>query len=192
MNFFCCIMGDRKIVSPAVDQSNSFYGLLFPYFVQTAVTFPFAFLKLKHSVRLRHLSRPSMQHCRNDDAREKGLLVSGLLHRMGDDGKVETECFCVWGVSPPSCAQVSGNMPFSLCHGHRVGFSHSDRGAMAETNPVPLLMSCQFLWLSLHPDLVKCLRCRTAVVPLSGHRIEKERRPVGHLPLVLFHQSVVW
>ncbi len=23
------------------------------------------------------------------------------------------------------------------------------------------------------PDLVKCLRCRTAVIPLDGHRIEK-------------------
>ena len=134
---------------------------------------PFAFLMSKHSVRLRHLSRPSMQHCRNDDEREKGLLVSGLLHKMGDDGKVGTECFCVWGVSPPSCAQVSGNMPFSLCYGHRVGFRHSDRGAMAETNPVPLLMSCRFFWLSLHPDLVKCLRCRTAVDPLDGHQIEK-------------------
>ena len=120
---------------------------------------------------------------------KRGLLVSGLLHRMGDDGKVGTECFCVWGVSPPSCAQVSGNMPFSLCYGHRVGFSHSDRGAMAETNPVPLLMSCRFFWLSLHPDLVKCLRCRTAVDPLDGRRIEEGEMtrwppPLGTVPSV--------
>ena len=77
MTLFCCLMGDRKIVSPAVDQSNSFYGLLFPYSVQTAVTLPFAFLMSKHSARLRHLSHPSMQHCRNDDAREKGIARLG-------------------------------------------------------------------------------------------------------------------
>ena len=113
------------------------------------------------------------------------MLVSGLLHRTGDDGKVGTECFCVWGVSPPSYAQVSGNMPFSMCHGHRVGFRHSDRGAMAETNPVPLLVSCRFFWLSLHPDLVKCL-----AVPDSGGSAgrppywKRGDDPIGHLPSV--------
>ena len=54
-----------------------------------------------------------------------------------------------------------------------ISFRHSDCGAMAETNPVPLLMFCRLLWLSLHPDLVKCLRCRTVMVPLDGHQIEK-------------------
>ena len=122
---------------------------------------------------------------------KRGLLVSVLLHRMGNDGKVGTECFCVWGVSPPSCAQVSGNMPFSLCHGHRVGFRHSDCGAMAETNPVPFLMSCRFFFCHFTPTWWSAWCCRTAVDPLDGHRIEKERRPVGHLSLVLFHQSVV-
>ena len=124
---------------------------------------PFAFLMSKHSVRLRHSARPSMQHPETITRGKRWPGRLGILHRMGNDGKAGTECFCVWGVLPPSCAQMSGNMPFSLCHGHRVGFRHSDRGAMAETNPVPFLMSCRFFFLSLHPDLVKCL-----MLPDSG------------------------
>lgn len=109
---------------------------------------PFAFLMSKHSVRPQHSARPSMQHPETITRGKRWPGRLGILHRMGDDGKVGTECFCVWGVSPPSCAQVSGNMPFSLCHGHRVGFRHSDRGAMAETNPVPFLMSCRFFFVT--------------------------------------------
>ena len=160
--------------------------------VQTVATLPFAFLMSKPSVRLRHLSHPSIQHPETMTRGKRWPDRLGILHRMGDDGKAGTECFCVLGVLPPSCAQVSGNTPFSLCHGHRVGFRHSDCGAMAETNPVPLLSYWRFLWLSLHSDLVKCLRCQTAASPLDGHQIERGKRPVGRLPLVLFHQSVVW
>ena len=145
---------------------------------------------LKHSVRLWHYARPSMQHPETITRGERWLGRLGILHRMGDDGKAGTECFCVLGVLPPSCVQVSGNAPFSLCHGHRVGFRHSDCGAMAETNPVPLLSYWRFLWLSLHSDLVKCLRCRTAASPLDGHRIEKRGNdrfwppPLGTVPSV--------
>ena len=141
--------------------------------MQTTAILPFAFLMSKHSVRLRHYARPSMQHPETITRGERWLGRLGILHRMGDDGKAGTECFCVLGVLPPSCVQVSGNTPFSLCHGHRVGFRHSDCGAMAETNPVPLLSYWRFLWLSLHSDLVKCLCCQTAASPLNGHRIEK-------------------
>jgi len=117
---FCCIMGDRKIVSPAVNQSNSFCGLLFPYSVQMAVTFPFAFLKSKHSVRLRHLSRPLMQHCRNDDAREKGACSSryycigrGMTVRLGQNASAFGACrrplVRKWAATCPSaCVMDTG------------------------------------------------------------------------------------
>ena len=129
----------------------SFLRLLFLCFVQTTAILLFAFLMSKHSVRLRHYARPSMQHPETITRGKRWLGRLGILHRMGDDGKAGTECFCVWGVLPPSCVQVSGNTPFSLCYGHRVGFRHSDRGAMAETNPVPLLMSCRFFFCHFTP-----------------------------------------
>ena len=103
---------------------------------------PFAFLMSKHSVRLRHYARPSMQHPETITRGKRWLGRLGILHRMGDDGKAGTECFCVLGVLPPSCVQVSGNTPFSLCCRHKAGLGLNDRGIKAETNLVPFCCSC--------------------------------------------------
>ena len=80
-----------------------------------------------------------------------------------------------WGAPPPSCAQVSGSVPFGWCLGHGVYFSHSDIGAMAEIILVPLLMCFRLLGRSRPTQSVGRAWCRrTAVCPLDGHRIEKE------------------
>lgn len=129
----------------------------------------------KPSVRLRHPSRPSMRHPDTITQGKRGCIVSSWRIGRAMTVRPGQKASAFRGAPPPSCAQVSGSVPFGWCLGHEVYFSHSDIGAMAEIIPVPLLMCFSLLGRSRPTRSVGRAWCRrTAVCPLDGHRIEKE------------------
>ncbi len=97
---------------------------------------PFASLLSKPSVRLQHLSRPSMQHPETITRGKRGLGRLGILHRAGDGGKVRTEGFCV-GTVTPSCLQVCVAVPSRWSSRHRVCLGLNDEGIKDESNHGP-------------------------------------------------------
>ena len=104
-----------------------------------------------------------------------GCIVSSWRIGRAMTVRLGQKASAFWGAPPPSCAQVSGSVPFGWCLGHGIYFSHSDNGAMAEIILVPLLVCFRLLGRSRPTRSVGRAWCRrTAVCPLDGHRIEKE------------------